>query len=116
LSEVKWSVRFELVFDLILNPESLILLLGGAMPLYVSAHTTACLTKQSAKELMLRMMNSKEVNVTRCLCSQIGGRMLTEVESPDQPTLEKFFRSQHMNCEWIMRIDLEAKDGAMVEY
>ena len=85
------------------------------MPLYVAAHTTACLTKQALRELMLTLMNGKEVKVRRCLSSQIGGRMLTEVEAPDQPALEKFFRSHYVNCEWIMRIDLDAKDGTVKE-
>ena len=86
------------------------------MPLYVAAHTTACLTKQALRELMRKLMNAKEVKVHRCLSSQIGGRMLTEVESRDQPTLEKFFQSYYVNCEWIMRIDLDAKDGILTEY
>ena len=86
------------------------------MPLYFAAHTTACLTKQALKQLMLILMNDNQVKVRRCLSSQIGGRMLTEVEAPDQPTLEKFFQSHYVNCEWIMRIDLDAKDGAVMEY
>jgi len=86
------------------------------MPLYLAAHTTACLTKQALRQLMLTLLKGEEVEVRRCVSSQIGGRMITEVESRDQPTLEKFFRSQHVNCEWIMRIDLDAKDGAVTEY
>ena len=86
------------------------------MPLYFAAHTTACLTKQGLRELMLTLLNGHEVKVRRCLASQIGGRMLTEIEAPDQPTLEKFFQSHSVNCEWIMRIDLDAKDGAVTEY
>jgi hypothetical protein len=86
------------------------------MPLYFAAHTTACLTKQALRVLMRTLMEGKEVKVRRCLSSQIGGRMLTEVESADRPTLEKFFQSRSVNCEWIMRIDLDAKDGAVTEY
>jgi hypothetical protein len=41
---------------------------------------------------------------------------LTEVEASDQTTLEKFFQTRHVNCEWTMRIDLEAKSGAVTEY
>jgi hypothetical protein len=86
------------------------------MPLYVSAHTTACLTKQALRQLMEDLLKDKEVKVRRCLSSQIGGRMLTEVEASDQTTLEKFFQTRHVNCEWTMRIDLEAKSGAVTEY
>jgi hypothetical protein len=86
------------------------------MALYFSAHITACLTKQALRELMQNLMNGKEVKVRRCVSSQIGGRMLTEIEAPDLPTLEKFFQARHVNCEWIMRVDLDAKDGAVLEY
>ncbi len=86
------------------------------MPLYFAAHTTACLTKQALRQLMLTLMTSPEVKVQRCVSSQIGGRMLTEVECRDQSTLEKFFTSHHVNCEWIMRIDLDAREGAVAEY
>ena len=86
------------------------------MPLYFAAHTTACLTKQALRELMRTLMKGQEVKVLRCLCSQIHGRMLTEVEAPDQPTVEKFFQSHYVNCEWVMRIDLDAKAGAVTEY
>ncbi len=86
------------------------------MPRYISAHITACLTKQALRELMHKLLKVEEVKVRRCLSSQIGGRRLTEVDAPDQPTLEQFFQSQHVNCEWIMRIDLDAKDGTVTEY
>ncbi len=86
------------------------------MPLYFSAHTTACLTKQALKELMLNLVNTSEVKVRRCLASQIGGRLLTEIEAPDQLTLEKFFESRLIKYEWIMRIDLDVQAGALTEF
>ena len=86
------------------------------MALYFSAHTTACLTKQALKELMKQLFAATEVKVRRVVSSQLAGRMLTEVEAPDQPTLEKFFAARYVNCEWIMRIDVDAKDGNVTEY
>jgi hypothetical protein len=86
------------------------------MALYFSAHATACLTKQAIRELMLKIVNAREVNVRRCVASQIGGRILTEIEAPDQFTLEKFFQSMFIKYEWIMRIELDAHDGAVTEY
>ncbi len=86
------------------------------MPLYFSAHTTACLTKQALRELMEGLLAAKEVKVWRCVASQIGGRMLAEAEAPDQPTLEKFFQARWINCEWIMRIDLDGHDGSVSEF
>ncbi len=86
------------------------------MPIYFSAHTTACLTKQGLKELMQQLLAAKEVKVRRCVASQIGGRMLIESEAPDQPALEKFFGSRYVNIEWVMRIDLDAGEEKIEEY
>ncbi len=86
------------------------------MPLYFSAHTTACLTKQALGKLMQELMRATEVKVRRLVASQIGGRMISEVEARDQPRVERFFESQRINCEWVMRIDLEAHDGSVMEY
>lgn len=86
------------------------------MPIYVSAHTTACLTKQALRQLMQQLMADSEVAVRRAVSSQISGRMLTEIEAPDQPSLEKFFEKHFVNCEWIMRIDLDAQSGEIREY
>ncbi len=86
------------------------------MPLYFSAHTTACLTKQALRELMKELLSATDVKVSRCVASQLGGRMLTEIEAPDQPTLERWFDARRINCEWTMRIDLDGKEGSVTEY
>ena len=85
------------------------------MPIYFSAHTTACLTKQAARELMKALLEDKTVKVRRSVASQLGGRMLVESEAPDQKTLETFFADRNITCEWIMRIDLDARDGEVKE-
>jgi hypothetical protein len=79
------------------------------MPLYFSAHTTACLTKQALRALMEQLLASTEVKVRRCVASQLGGRMITEVEAPERAMLEKWFETHYINCEWIMPIDLDAR-------
>lgn len=86
------------------------------MPLYFSAHTTACLTKQALRDLMNGLLASTEVVVRRCVVSQLAGRMITEIDAPDQPTLEKWFENRRINWEWIMRIDLDGGNGAVREY
>jgi hypothetical protein len=86
------------------------------MPLYFSAHTTACLTKQALRQLMEELLAAKEVNLRRCVASQIGGRMLIEAEAADQGKVEKFFEARWIPCEWIMRIGLDAKNGTVVEF
>lgn len=86
------------------------------MPLYFSAHTTACLTKQGLRELMKVLLTATDMKVRRCVASQLGGRMLTEIEAPNQATLEKWFNARRINCEWIMRIELDGEDGRVNEY
>jgi len=86
------------------------------VPLYFSAHTTACLTKQGLRELMKVLLTATDMKVRRCVASQLGGRMLTEIEAPNQATLEKWFNARRINCEWIMRIELDGKDGRVNEY
>src|SRR5690348_8781214 len=63
---------------------------GKRMPLYFSAHTTACLTKQALRQLMQDLLAATHIRVCRCVASQVGGRMLTEVEAPNQAALEKW--------------------------
>jgi len=86
------------------------------MSLYFSAHTTACLTKQAMRQLMRDLLSAPEVNVRRCVASQLSGRMIMEVEAPDQATLEKFFEARFLNCQWMMRIDLDAHDRGVTEF
>ncbi len=65
---------------------------------------------------MLPLLAAKEVTVRRCVASQIGGRMLIEAGAADQAALEKFFAAHYVNIEWLMRIDLDAAEGKLVEY
>jgi hypothetical protein len=46
-------------------------------------------------------------------CALMYGQVLTQVEAPDQPTLERFFQYQYVNCEWMLRINLDAMDAAI---
>ncbi len=86
------------------------------MALYFSAHTIACLTKQALRELMTDLMASPSVKVRRCVASQLAGRMIMEIEAPDHATLEKWFDRHHLNLEWMMRIDIDARENAVEEY
>jgi hypothetical protein len=56
------------------------------------------------------------VKVRRAVVSQLAGRMLTEADAPDQATLEKWFAARLVNCEWVMRIDLDAQGDTVTEY
>ena len=83
------------------------------MPLYFSAHVTACLTKQALRELMLQALAAGEVKVRRAVAGQLGGRMLLEIEAPDQGTIERWIAANRLNAEWVMRIDLDGEPGSV---
>jgi hypothetical protein len=85
------------------------------MPLYFSSHITACLTKQALRELMSQAFAAREVTVRRAVAGQLGGRMLLEVEAPDQATLERWIGANRLNAEWVMRIDLDGAPGGVQE-
>ena len=85
------------------------------MPLYYSSHTTACLTKQALRALMTELLEARGVKVRRAAASQLAGRMNLECEAPDQKVLEEFLEARHISSEWVMRIDLEAYDGNILE-
>ena len=85
------------------------------MPLYFSSHVTACLTKQALRELMSQVFVAREVKVHRAVASQLGGRMLLEIEAPDQRTIEKWIEANRLNAEWVMRIDLDGEPGGVQE-
>ena len=86
------------------------------MPLYYSSHVTACLTKQALRQLMSEVFQAREVRVRRAVASQLGGRMLLEVEASDQATLESWIAANRLNAEWVMRIDLEGDETRVREY
>jgi hypothetical protein len=86
------------------------------MPLYFSSHVTACLTKQALRKLIGDAFKAKEVNVRRAAASQIGGRMLLEIEAIDQATVEKWIEANRLNAQWVMRIDLDGKPEGVQEY
>ena len=57
-----------------------------------------------------------DVKVLRVVSSQVGGRMLTAAEAPDREKLAKFFEACCANCEWIMRIGLDAQPEETTGY
>lgn len=85
------------------------------MPLYFSSHVTACLTKQAIRKLMSQAFDAPEVTVRRAVASQAGGRMLLEIDAPDQDTIEKWIRANRLNAEWIIRIDLDGEPDGVRE-
>ena len=86
------------------------------MALYFSAHNIACLTKRDLRSIMQNLHTARDVQIIRSVASQFGGRMIVESDALDQKTLETFFTAHHFNCEWVMRIDLDARKDSIQEY
>ena len=85
------------------------------MPLYFSSHVTACLTKQALRQLMADAFKASNLTVRRAVASQLGGRMLLEIEAADQATVESWIAANRLNSEWVMRIDLDGKPANIEE-
>jgi hypothetical protein len=64
---------------------------------------------------MNHAFQAREVKVRRAVASQLGGRMLLEVEAIDLATLEQWIAANRLNAEWVIRIDLEGDANAVRE-
>ncbi|HEV2348522.1 MAG TPA: hypothetical protein VG028_01620 [Terriglobia bacterium] len=87
-----------------------------SVPLYFSAPTPACLTRQALPILMRQLLDAPDGTIHRSGCSQARGRMLVEEEAPDQKTLEPAFAERDISWEWVVRLHLDAGNGKAIEH
>jgi hypothetical protein len=83
------------------------------MPLYISQHTLACLTRQGAEELTRRLEGAKTVKTRRVLVNMQEGKMLVEFEALSREELEQWLASEKIHFDWLLRIEFESADGAL---
>ena len=83
------------------------------MPLYLSQHTLACLTRQGAEELARRVHAAKEVTARRVLVNMQEGKMLAEFDAPGRELLEKWLAAEKFHFDWLLRIEFETVDGVL---
>ena len=83
------------------------------MPRYLSLHTIACLTRQGAEELTARLQNATGVTSHRVLFSLYDGKMLVEFEAQSREALEQWLAAEKFHCDWLIRIELEARHGPL---
>jgi hypothetical protein len=83
------------------------------MPLYISQHTLACLTRQGAEELTRRLQGAKTVKTRRVLVNMQEGKMLVEFEALSREELEQWLASEKIHFDWLLRIEFESADGAL---
>jgi hypothetical protein len=83
------------------------------MPLYISQHTLACLTRQGAEELARRLLAAKTVTARRVLVNMQEGKMVIEFEAASREELEKWLAVEKFHFDWLLRIEFEFEDGAL---
>jgi hypothetical protein len=86
------------------------------MPRYISQHTLACLTRQGANELAgrLHVHAAKAVTARRVLINMQEGKMLVEFDAASREELEKFLAMEKFHFDWLLRIELESSNGALL--
>ena len=82
------------------------------MPRYLSVHTLACLTRQGAEQLAMRLA-SAGVMTRRVQVDLFQGKMLIEFEAADRGMLEAWLAAEGFHYDWIMRVELELEQGKL---
>ena len=83
------------------------------MPRYLSLHTLACLTRQGAEQLTLRLASAAAVTVHRVQVNLVEGKMLVEFEVADRGTLEAWLAAEAFQYDWVMRVELALDQGKL---
>jgi sulfur transfer complex TusBCD TusB component (DsrH family) len=76
------------------------------VPIYLSMHIIACMTRQGLNQLIATIQMAQEIRFIRASASQMAGRLLCEFEAPDQDTLLQVLDQHHIAHEWIIRAEL----------
>jgi hypothetical protein len=83
------------------------------MPLYLSQHTLACLTRQGAETLMQRLQSGSEAKAERVMVNMLEGKMFAEFRADSREVLEGWLNTQGMHFDWLVRIEWESRDGKL---
>jgi sulfur transfer complex TusBCD TusB component (DsrH family) len=76
------------------------------VPIYLSMHVIACMTRQGLNQLIATMQAAQQIRFIRACASQMAGRLLCEFEAPDQDTLLRVLDEHHIAHDWIIRAEL----------
>jgi cytosine/adenosine deaminase-related metal-dependent hydrolase len=88
---------------------------GALMPLYLSQHTLACLTRQGAEALMRRMQAGEVAKAERVLVNMLEGKMFAEFRADSREALEAWLKTEGMHFDWLVRIEWESREGQLVQ-
>jgi hypothetical protein len=84
------------------------------MPVYLSQHTLACLTRQGAEALMRRMQAGDVAKAERVMVNMLEGKMFAEFRADSREALETWLKTQSMHFDWLVRIEWESREGQLV--
>jgi hypothetical protein len=88
---------------------------GALMPLYLSQHTLACLTRQGAEALMRRMQAGHEAKAERVMVNMLEGKMFAEFRADSREALEAWLKTEGMHFDWLVRIEWESREGQLIQ-
>ncbi len=83
------------------------------MPRYLTQHTLACLTRQGAETLALRMQSGSTAHAERVLVNMVEGKMFAEFRAESREALETWLKNEGMHFDWLVRIEWESRDGKL---
>ena len=84
------------------------------MARYLSQHTLACLTRQGAEQLARQIHAATAVQARRVLVNMVDGKMLVEFDAADRDAAEQWLASTRLHYDWLLRLELEWRDGKLV--
>jgi hypothetical protein len=83
------------------------------MPRYLSQHTLACLTRQGAETLAIRMQGGGPARAERVLVNMVEGKMFAEFRAESREVLEAWLSAEGMHYDWVVRIEWEMVEGKL---
>jgi len=84
------------------------------MPRYLSLHTLACMTRQGAEQLAVRMASASGIRACQVQVNLAEGKMLVEFEAASREMLEAWLKSEGFHYEWLMRVELAFQHGKLM--
>lgn len=83
------------------------------MPRYLTMHTLACLTRQGAEALAQKLHAADTVKSHRILVNMQEGKMVVEFEATNRETLESWLHAEGFHFDWLLRVELESREGKL---
>lgn len=85
------------------------------MAKYIGIFATACLTRRQLQELISHLSQPGEVRCEKAYAGLVDGVLVCLFQAPNREALNAFCHQHGMVAENLWRIDLESKDGDLVQ-